>query len=406
LDVLTVHGSGASPSTLARAELAKADLLVGVTSSDEVNILACTLARNAGVRHRVARVSNADFFMATPFFTLADMGVDLAINPRRECADEIVHMLQIPGTREVVDMLGGRVLTVGLHLPENSPLAGLRLGECPDPGRLERVRLIAHMRKGLFAIPHGETDFLAGDELYITGTPRDAADFVSWASPGVTPIERAVIAGGGGLGLTIAARLEKVGLKVVVIEQNHEQAQVCSALLTKGLVLQGNTMSRDTLNEAGFSGQTAFVAATGDDENNIISCLLAKQCGAPFTIAQVSHPEYVPVINSLHLLNRAVSTHLSLINSILHFTRGRHVKAASLLHSLPGELLELTVQPTNPWVGKAVSRLKMPRDAIIATVLRDGEVVPPTGALVLQPGDGLILFASPKSVARLKEIFH
>lgn len=406
LDIQTVPGEGSSPRVLEKAGLAKTDLLVAVTDKDEVNILACAFAQAAGVPHKVARVSNPDFIHSNSTFDLRKMGIDLVISQKEECADEIFTVLRMPGTIEAVDMLDGRVLAVGVKVHMDSPLVLQTLKNFPRPELLQHIRFIGLMRGDELLIPKGDTQLMIGDDIYFCGDPAIVTEFLAWACPEHEKFEKIIIAGGGDLGLQLALRLDKTGTPIVLIERNAERAEACSLQLDRALVIKGDALDQETLENAGIINGSAFVAATGSDENNIMICLLAEKAGATFTLAQVTKPEYVPIIGSLSLLDRAVSSHMSMINAILHFVRGKNVKAAALLHKLPGELLDVALAPGHRWVDKPVRTLRIPNGVLIATILRGSDILPPTGDQVLREGDHLVLFAVPEAVGKVEGLFR
>lgn len=405
LDIMTVQGQGSSPSVLDRAEIQKADLLVAVTNRDEVNILACAYAHACNVQHKVARVSNPAYAARNSRLDLHQLGVDLVVSHKEECAREIYNILRMPGTLEVVDLLGGSVVTVGFKVSTVSPLLRVSLREFPNPDWLACLRFIALVRGEEMLIPHGDTQIMIGDDLYVVMPPDKVVDFLDWAAPDHPKFDKVVIGGGGDLGLSLARRLEGLAMQVVLLERDAERAEFCSTELNRALVIRGDFLAQETLESAGIVDNTAFVAVAGEDEDNIISCLLAQKEGASFTLAQVIKPEYVSIINGLSLLDRVVSPHLAMINAILHFVRGRHVTHASLLHNLPGELIEITIPPGGKLTGKAIRDAKMPPGSIIAALLRNGEPLTPTGDLVLAAGDRVVLFALQKALGRLETLF-
>lgn len=401
LDIMTVRGPGSSPATLEKAEIRKADLLVAVTDRDEVNLLACAMAHAAGVAHKVARVSNLDYIRPPEGYDLGKMGIDLVVSQKEECAYELFNVLRMPGTLEAVDLLEGRVLSAGIRVHMDSPLLREPLKAFPKPELLQSIRFIAGKRGNDLLVPRGDSQFMVGDEIYFVGPPDDVNAFLEWAWPEHSSFQKVVIAGGGDVGVRLAQLLEKTSMQVVLVEPDAERAEYCSGVVGRSLVIRGDPMSDETQAEAGLGQNTAFVAATPDDESNIIGCLLAAKLGARFTLAQVNKPEYVPIIDSLSLLDHVVSPPLSMINAILHFVRGKHVKAAALFHKLPGELLDVVLAPRGKWVGKAVKDLSLPTGVTIAAGLRGDKVLGVTGDLVLAAGDRLVLFAPPEVVAKL-----
>ncbi|MBL7114422.1 MAG: Trk system potassium transporter TrkA [Kiritimatiellae bacterium] len=404
LDVMTVVGSGSSPDVLEKAEVAKADLVVAVTSLDEANILACEFAHAAGVPHKVARVTNSAFARSS-VLDFKSLGVDLMISQNEEVSREIFDILCNPGLTESVELLDGRLVIVGVRVRADGPLLRGALAEFQSDPMVASVRFVAVVRGERLSLPRGNTHFEVGDDIYVATRPEALPSFLDWMYPGRHAFEKTVVAGGGGLGLDIAQRLEGVRMPVVLLERDADRAGECSDVLHKTLVMHGDASDREMLVNAGVGPETAFVAITGDEELNIISCILAHKLGAAFSLAQVANPDYAPVVRSLGLLDRVVNPHQSMVNAILHFVHGRHVKAAAQLHRAPGELLHVAIREGHRWVGKPVHRLKMPGECVLATVLRDEQIHVPTGDLVIQAGDQLVIFSLPKDVERVQGAF-
>ena len=151
--------------------------------------------------------------------------------------------------------------------------------------------------------------------------------------------------------------------------------------------------------------RTAFVAVTGDDENNVMNCLMARKKGVDYTITLIARTEYIPAVTSLALVDRIVSPFESITRGILHFLRSRNVRAAALLHGLPGELLDIDIGTQGKRIGQRLRDLRFPRASIVAIVVRNGAVVPATGDLTIEPGDRLLVFAAPSAVKRLQDFF-
>lgn len=406
LDVLTVEGNGASPAVLRRAELDRADLLVAVSDDDEVNVLACLFAHAAGVPNEVARVRDADYLVAHGRLDLKAMGLNLLVSQDGETATDLYNVLRMPGAIEVLDLFEGKVLALGIKVHVDSPLLIGRLNAFPEPDLLKTFRFLAVVRGKDVLIPRGETRFMVGDDVYVVGQADAVKNFLKWVWPDQEAFEKVVIAGGGSLSLHLAGMLEKTTMQVVLIEQDQERANHCSEVLTRTLVLKGDALNKEALESAGISNNTVFAAVLGNDEDNIIACLIAAKMGARFTLAKVGKPEYIPVINSLSLLDRVVSPSLSMINAILHYVRGRNVKTATLFHRLPGELLEVVMKPGNKWIGKPIKSLKIEQGILIAAAMRGSEVLAVTGDLILADGDRVVVFALPDAVRKLEAVFH
>lgn len=404
VDVGTLLGDGCDPAVLREAGVAKTDLMVAVTDRDEVNILACALANLAGVRHKVARVSRAEVYRDSEEYDLRRLGIDLAVSQKEECAEEIYNILRMPGTLEAVDMLDGRAIVVGVKVHMDSPMIFQTLKSFPRPDLVNRIRFIAVLRSEELLLPDGNTQFMIGDDVFLVATPGDVKAFLQWAHPEHAEFEKIVIAGGGSLGLQLARMLEAGDMNVVLIERDERRAEECAGRLDDTLVMHGDALDRDIFQSVEIVKGTAVVAATGDDETNIMICLLGEKAGAVFTLAQVAKPDYVPIIGSLSLLDRAVSSHMSMINSILHFVRGKNVTAVATLQKLPGELLEVSIPPGHPWAGRAIRDIRLPAGMIVATICRAGAVEPAVGDFVFAAGDQVVVYAVPKAVGKVASI--
>ena len=404
LDILTICGHGSSPRVLTEAQVEKCHLIIAVTDSDEVNILACLYAHSVGVSRTVARVASPEYIQGSDAYDLAAMGVDLVINQKQECVREIAHSLKMPGAVEAFDLFASKVIIAGFRVGSASPLVGTTPAVCARPELIKQVRMIAIRRGNEMIVPRGDTVFMDGDLLYLVGVRGAVAAFSEWVCPRFEPMEKVIIAGGGDIGLMLARLLED-SVECVLLEQNEERARHCAAQLHKTLVLRVDALAESSLEETGVTGRTAFVALTGDDENNIMNCLMARKHGVGFTVTQIVRTDYVPVVESLNLVDRVICPYISTTHSILHYLRSQKVQAASLLHNLPGELLDVVISEGGKLSGKMIKDIKMPRSTIIATVVRDDEVVSATGDLVLMPDDRLLIFAHHDAVKKIQTMF-
>ncbi len=404
LDLMTIQGDGANPETLEKADLERADLVVAVTGRDDTNILACIFARQRGGARTVARVSSSAY-TTSRHLDFRALGVDLLVNQYDEYARDLYNVLRLPGSIEVADLLGERVMVVGMPVHMDSPLLGQALKNLAGKEWLKRIRFMALVRADQVMTPHGETTFLVGDDVYFSGAPDAVADFLQKAWPEYRPFQRVVIAGGGDLGLELARMLEHTRMQIVLVEQDEERADYCSAELNSTLVIKGDALDQETLAGIGDATDMAYVAATGSDEHNIIGCLVAEKYGARFTAAQVGKKEYIGIVNQLRLLDRIVDPRLAMINSILHFVRGKNVQAAAVLSRLPGELIELRLTAQHEWSGKAIKDLKLPAGVIVVTVLRQDQVKTAIGDLVLAVGDRVVVYCLPAVLPKMESLF-
>jgi len=405
LDVMTVNGEGSSPKTLKAAEIEKCQLVVAVTDCDEVNILACLYARAAGVQRNVARVANAFYIDEEDDFSLEKMGIDLVINSKQECAREFMNTVHMPAAVESFYLFQGQLMIAGFCVDPGSIIVGRTLADFPHPELLEENRVIALHRDKKLIIPRGDSVFEEGDIIYLVGNRRNIATFADIICAKYKPFRKVIVAGGGDIGLMLAKMIEDEGIECVLLEQDEERAQFCSGELKKTLVLRADALAESTFDEAGMCDNTAFVAVTGDDESNIMNCLMAEKKGSAFTATQIRRPDYTPIVESLKLIDRIINPYTSMTHGIIHYLRGRNVQAASLLHNLPGELLDVVIDENSNVVGKTIEEMRIPKKSIIVTVLRDGEILPAVGNLELVAEDRLLIFSHHEGVKKLQNMF-
>ena len=208
-------------------------------------------------------------------------------------------------------------MVAGCNVTAISPLLSRTPAECNRLDLMQEVRAIAIRRGDDLVVPRGDTVFEQNDLIYVVATRQQITDFFTWVCPDIKPFERVVIAGGGDLGLMLAKQIEQE-FDSVLLEWKEERALHCSSTLNRTLVLQADAMSEAAMEEAGIHTRTAYIALTGDDENNIMNCLMAQKMGAAYTITQIARTDFVPVVEQLYLVNRVVSPYISTTHAILH----------------------------------------------------------------------------------------
>lgn len=406
LDVMTVCGSGSDPAVLERAETEKADIVVAVTDSDETNILACLYAHAAGVPRKIARVASDQYQRGLARYDLRKMGLDLVINPKMACAEEICRALAHPGAIESFDLFEGRASVVGFEIGQDSPIIGLAPVSLPDRELIDRIRIIAIRRGDGLIIPRGDTVFACGDAVYLVGAPDDIRAFSAWMNPALTPFVKVIVGGGGDVGLAVARKLEERDVDVVLMERDKERALRCSGELRRTLVLNADALTASALDDAGIVPRTAFIGVTGDDEDNVMNCLMARKRGVDFTITQIARTDYIPAVETLGVVDRIISPFESLVHGIMHYLRSRNVRAAAIIHNMPGELLDIQVSAHNRYLDIPFKAIRFPREVIVAVVLRGNDVIPATGEMRLAPEDRMLVFAHPSAVRKIQDMFR
>jgi trk system potassium uptake protein TrkA len=400
LDALVIHGNGASPRLLAEAGIDKADLLVAASSSDEANIIACLAAKAKGVSRTVARIHNPDYYDPQEPFAQEMLGIDFVIHTEQMAAQEIKEALLVPGAINVETFAEDSIEVAEVILNEGSPAVGQTLRDLSLP---EASLVVGVVRRGEALVPRGDTVLERRDHVLLISGRRRIAEVVKAVSTDTEPVREVTIYGGGRIGLRLALALEKVGISVRVIERDEARARYVASQLRKGFVLHDEGISRDFLLQERVDRSDAFVAVTGDDRANLLAAMYARQLGARMTIAGVSSGEFAPLAEALGV-DLTISPRMLAAEAILRFVRRGEIVDVALLES-GAEMIELRVPERCRVAGRPLSEVGFPEGAIVAALLRDGDVVIPTGREVLRPGDDAVVFTVEDSIEEVERLF-
>ena len=421
LDLQTLHGPGASPRLLKTAGIEEADLLIAVTNSDEINMLACQIADRYSVSTKIARVSSPDYFSTESGLTPKDFGIDLLVSPEQRCIAEFVRLLQIPEAREIVDFEDGKVQLVSFRARQSNPLIGKSLAELDASGLLADIRFAAISRRGNpnngnpisngnrhIIIPKGTDALQQGDEAFVIGSSLAVEQLLRIS--GITfnqQLNRVIIVGASPIGIGLARVLEENDTDVKLIEADQTQARLASQRLKRTTVLQGDYLQYRLLEEAGVEGVNGFVSVTGDDENDIMACMTAKENGAQRVLALVQRPRYLPLLARIPRLDGAVSRHLTVVSNILRLIRRGNIISVASLHGIDAEVIEIVAGVNAKIVHKELIsfKTKFPENAFIGAVLRREKLMIPTGQSVIQPADRVIVFSMPDAIPIVEDLF-
>ena len=400
LDALVIHGNGASPRLLAEAGIEKANLLVAASSSDEANIIACLAAKARGVSRTVARIHNPDYYDPQEPFAEEMLGIDFVIHTEQMAAQEIKEALLVPGAINVETFAEDSIEVAEVILNEGSPAVGRTLRDLRLP---EASLVVGVVRRGEALVPRGDTVLERRDHVLLISGRRRIAEVVKSVTTDTEPVREVTIYGGGRIGLRLALALEKAGMSVRVIERDEARARYVASQLRWGFVLHDEGISRDFLLQERVDRSDAFVAVTGDDRANLLAAMYARQLGARMTIAGVSSGEFAPLADALGV-DMTISPRMLAAEAILRFVRRGEIVDVALLES-GAEMIELRVPPHSRVTGRPLSEVGFPEGAIVAALLRDGDVVIPTGREILEPGDDAVVFTVEDAIEEVERLF-
>lgn len=403
LDVGVVEGNGASPAVLDRAGIKKSELLVAVTSVDEVNLVCCTGARGAPGMIKVARVSNPDFY-GSGQLNAEYFGVDVLINPERELALDTFRLLQSTVATDIAVFAGGELQVISLPVAEHAGIVGKTLARIR--GEVGEASLLAAAieRNGTAIVPTGSTVIEAGDQVYVVAKSDSVALALRLCGHEPTTLQRVMIAGGSVEAYHLTRLLTQHGVQVTVLVEDRARAQEFAEKLHRALVLNGDATDIELLELEGVGGVDAFAALTDEDQNNILSSLVAKHAGAKQVVTLVNKIDYIPLARRIGL-DAAVSPRLSAANAIMGHVHRGSVTRISTFKDTAAEAISFSVSAVSPIVDRPLAEIDFPKGAIVAAVSRSGEIIVPRGTDVLRPGDTAIVFALPEAVAAVRKLF-
>lgn len=389
LDVLTVKGNGSSSQLLKDIGVSDNDLLVAVTDSDEINMISCMTAKRVGVARTIARIRDPDY-VRDLIISKEDLGIDLVINPDYAASTEISRLLTMNLSIHTEHFANGKVQLAELAVEEcNVEFAGKKIQDIDLP----RSSLIVGIsRRGEMIVPGGRDQIKSGDTIYVVGNNDSINKLYLKFKRKRQKVHNVIILGGGRIGLYLAEKLGKRGMRVKIIEQNAERCHELANRLSDVLILKGDGTDVDILKREGIHETDAFVAVTGFDEENLLIALLAKQLGAKRVIAKVSRPSYAPLVERLGV-DAAISPRLITISEILRFIRGGRLLSLVLLLNEQAEALEVIVQQGSKIAGRSLSSSGLPKGVVIGAISRGDRIIIPEGSQVIQPDDRLVVFA-------------
>jgi trk system potassium uptake protein len=398
LDVRTVAGNAAYPSVLEAAGAPEADIIVALTNSDEVNMMACEIAYTLyRTPTKIARIRSAEYTNRAELFGDAALNVDVFISPEQLVTEYVERLIKYPGALQVLDFADGKVQLVGVRALKGGPLVGQRLRELPEHLPKAEARVVAIYRAGRSVAPEGDTVIESGDEVFFLAARADIKKVMSELRKQDDPVKKVVIAGGGNIGLRLARALEKSS-QVKLIERDLKRARRASEILENAIVLNGDAADEELLIEENIDSADVFAALTNSEEANILSAMLAKRLGAHKVMALINKPSYADLIES-GSIDIAISPQTITIGSLLaHVRRGDVVRVHSLRRGA-AEALEAVVhgdQHSSRVVGRRVEEIILPEGTSIGAIVRDEEVLMAHHDTVVQADDHAILFLSDR----------
>ncbi len=404
IDVQTIQGSGSSPAILKEAGLNEAEIVLAVTDSDEVNLVACLVADilSPGTK-KLARLRAADFDGYNNAFKENPPHIDTVINPDVEVVRTIERLMNVPGAADVGELANGRIKFVGVYLDQGSPLVDVQLVDLPQLLENTPPLIVAVVREDRLIIPRGNNHLRSGDLVYFISEAGSLSTQLTVFGKHATPVKRVLIVGGGRIGFRLAKRLEDQSISCKIIEKRSSQCDFLADRLDQTIVLHGDGSDQRLLVEENIRDVDLVVALTGDEETNILVSLLTKRMGAKKAVTLINKFSYLSLMTTIGI-EQVVSPRLSAINTILqHIRRGKMLSAISIKGEA-GEVMEALALPASEIVSKPLKKISLPKGSIVAGIIRDETIIIPTGASIIQPDDRVIIFATQDAIPGVEKI--
>ncbi|MCB1826945.1 MAG: Trk system potassium transporter TrkA [Coxiellaceae bacterium] len=402
LDIRTVLGNASYPNVLTEAGADGADMIIAVTSSDEVNMVACQVAHSLfHTPTKIARIRSQHYFERKELFGKENLPIDVFISPERLVTQYMQQLIAHPGALQVLDFAEGRVKLVAVKPYYGGPLLGKSIKMLRDylPGVETRVAAIFRNDKSIAL--DGSTEIEIGDEVFFITASENAHVIMAALRRAEEPYRRIMIAGGGNVGSQLAAVLEN-DYEVKLIDWNHDRCQRIANEMSNTTVLCGDVCDKQLLTNENIEHVDVFCAVTSDDEDNIIACLQAKRLGAKQVMVLITRTAYVDLIEG-GPINIAISPQQATIGSILtHIRQGDVVNVHSLRRGA-AEAIEAVAHgdyKNSKVVGRNLKEIKLPKGTTIGAIVRGDEVIIPHHDTVIEPEDHVIMFVSEKRFIR------
>jgi trk system potassium uptake protein TrkA len=409
LDIRTICGNGSYPGLLEDAGADDADMLIALTNSDEINMIACQVASSLfHTPTKIARIRSPEYLRRPGLFADDSIPVDFMISPESLVTEYIFHLIEHPSALQVLDFAEGRVQLVAVKAYHDGLMVGRALKTMNEVVPGVDMRVAAIFRDGEPIQPSAECVIEVGDEVFLLAAREHIPTVISEMRKLEKPNKRIMLAGGGNIGGQLAAMMEK-DYQVKVIESFPARARELSAMLNSSIVLLGDAANPDLLLEENIGSMDVFCALTNDDEANILSSMLAKRMGAKKVMSLINRPAYVDLVES-GLIDTAISPHQVTIGALLAHIRRGDVVAVHALRRGSAEAIEAIAhgdRSSSKVVGRQIAEIKLPEGTRISAIVRGEDVIIAHHDTVIESEDHVILFlTNKKKIAAVEKLFQ
>ena len=406
-DVACINGDAIDYEVQKEAGVEEADLVIGCTSSDEINMFSCLFAKKLGAKNTIARVRNPAYYNQLKYIK-EDLGLSMAINPEYVAANEISRILRFPSAIKVETFAKGKVELLEFKIHQDSPLIGMKINEITKSLKM-KLLICAVQREGDVIIPDGNVELKLGDKINIAASHDNLEEFLKKAGGWKRKIKTVMVIGGGKIAYYLCKSLEHININIKIIDNDYETCRALSDLLPDVDVIYGDGTDKQLLEEEGIDDTDAFVSLTGIDEENIILSMYANTKNINKIITKLSQSSFRDLTESFDL-DTVVSPKDLTANIILRYVKAMNNSYGSKLNCLyrmvddKVEALEFSVKQSCKIVDIPLSDLKLKKDILVACIVRDGKIIIPNGSDSIKVRDNIIIIAKELNISDIEDI--
>ncbi len=404
LDVMTLRGDASTSHILEEAGVAKARLVIAVTTSEKTNVITAILAKKMGARQTIARVQSPEYLTTEQKSSFAELGVDSIISPQQLAANEVLRLLKQCSLTDVFDFEDGQMSLIGILLDDNSPIVNMRIDEVDRKYDHIPFKPIALLRGHQTMIPRPESLLRRSDHIYFLAKKSDVDTLLTIVGKDTVDVKNVMIIGGTEIALKTAQILEEY-YRVILVERDKVRCKQMVHHLHSALVVCADPSNLAELEEEGLGNMDALVALTDNSESNIIASLMAEEAGVYKTIALVSNTHYVRLSQNIGV-DTLINEKLIAANNIFRYVRKGNVEAITSVHGSDAEIIEFRITKSNRVTKKPLGELHLPSTSVVGGVIRGDECFIPTEDFRLELEDKVIVFALPEAISTVEKVFR
>jgi len=409
LDVQAIGGFASYPDVLEQAGGSAADMLVAVTASDEVNMVACQVGHSLfNVPTKIARIRNQSYLdpMWADLFSRENLPIDVIISPESEVARAVARRIEVPGAVDMIGFANDSARLIAVRIGESCPIVNTPLRQLTELFPDLNITVVYIVRGDRGICPTSLDQMRPGDEVYFIADRKHVGRAMDVFGQEGREARRLIIMGGGNIGFLLAQQLEEMSpnFNTKLIEFDRERAEFVADKLERTIVINGDALDRDILEEANVSNTETAIAVSNTDEVNILASVMAKRYGCHRTIALINTASYAPLMGSLGI-DAAVSPREITVSSILQHVRRGRVRSLYTIREGEAEVIEAEAMETSPLVGRPLRDIDLPHGILVGAVVRGKDVLIPRGGTIIKEGDRVIIFALHGMVKKVEKMF-